>query len=165
MHYDRAWPWYQEPALQSCPAPGAAAAQRAAAQVVYQELLQLPPPSVRHTHHVYCSPLNPGAFEVMRELADAQELELTTPVEADPTAGEPSCGESPNLNMVEGPSATRVERSASGTSAFSSASTRSTAYARRRPLYVTTVFDQLTQCDHMLLHLHARTWTSGQTSE
>jgi hypothetical protein len=55
--------------------PGAArGTTRLAGEVASGALVELPPPRLRRTHHVYCSPHNFGAFELMEEVRASQRL-------------------------------------------------------------------------------------------
>lgn len=90
----------------------------------------LPPPY--STFHVYCSPANPGAVEVMRELAQTLGVEVKVGVEEVSESG-----------------ATQRRRSSLG------------ERRRSSPMLVSTSLGQVRNrmCDRMCVYLDARTWT------
>ena len=108
-------------------------------------------------YHVYCSPHNKGAIELMHELAVSRELSMITD---DPLFQIDAI--SP-MNGNHHTSKTRIlsplNRGLTGGLIHQIASVSAS-----RPFYITNALANLSVCDHMLLYLNAHTWTSGDTS-
>jgi len=96
----------------------------------------LRPPRGRHSaFHIYCSPLNPGALDLLREVG--RERGFTVRLDSPPSLA------------------------AAGGSDGAAAADALADAAESNVLFVTTDRAKMPRCDHMLLYLTALTWTRG----
>jgi hypothetical protein len=112
-------------------------------ELVNQKLTALPPPSA--VYHVYCSDANPGAVELLTELANERNLKLTVSQERGCSSHRPSLPDDSCqwLHKMLGKMATEEDNM----------------------LIATAQLTNLSACDHMLLYLTAQTWTRGAESD
>ena len=112
-------------------------------ELVSRKLRPLRPPLGRH--HVYYDPsLNPGAAELLRELAQTRGFRL---VEDD----------------AKQEASVLTELSSLGRASFFSF-TRSLEFLEQPSLHISTQGAELASCDHFLVYLTAQTWTGGERS-
>jgi len=135
--------------------PGAAGATYVERELVSQQIKPLPLPRADHDFHVFCSPLNPGAAELIAELAQERSLALRT------TRADSETVESPRRPSDESP------RKGPRPSVVTDSSVKRRSSRSGESVSVilmTTDATQLNACDHMLLYLTAQTWTQGEPS-
>jgi hypothetical protein len=104
----------------------------------------LPPPS--STYHIYCSEANPGAVELVTEVATERNLKLALSERA----------------------SRRSSRSASLTGEsrqWLRKVLRNVMPEMGSTLAATATLTDLAECDRMLLYLNAQTWTRGAESD
>jgi len=111
---------------------------------VANQRLSMPPPA--SAFHMFASDANPGAIELLAELAKSLEIEL--------------------VNGATTAAQTDSERSSLEFSVWR----KSQQYLGHQKdpvgqLHMTTSIDLLDDCGHMLVYLDDRTWTSGDTSD
>jgi hypothetical protein len=110
-----------------------------------QKLKTLPPPSA--AYHVYCSEANPGAVELITELASERNLKLVL-----------SQTRAPHRSSRR-PSLTDESRQ------WVNKMLRRVTPDKDSALEATAKLSDLAKCDHMLLYLNAQTWTRGAASD
>jgi len=133
--------------------PAAAGKTYLSCEIIHQKRTPLALPKGHNAYHVYISDLNPGADELIEEVAKQSgfTLELSEPARShSPTRGERAARAVAKLTAE----ARRARRSARGhpTSGTAQASNYGV-------LHATTSHDDVAKCSHMLLYLTSQTWT------
>jgi hypothetical protein len=106
-------------------------------EIVSHQPKPLQPPN--GSFHVYCSSFNPGALDLMKEVARERYF-----------------------RPVEGVSSARQDISSSSIRRRHSSARRTTP---KSTLHIATGKASLASCDHMLLYLTAHTWTRGADTD
>ena len=120
-----------------------------AGEVVNKDQKDLPPPRDDNRYHVYCSPNNVGALELLEEMCKARGLQLKM------------CAVDDDETPKARPSSfAKVKRAA--TVQFKVPEPKQKG--EPASLYVTMSIEDLPECDHMLVYLNGKTWTSGDIS-
>ena len=126
------------------PGGGAAGTTYVDGEILNQKRMPLRPPERRF--HVFCSPHNLGALDVMIEvsrkycLAMEHDMAKVAAAMSETTAPAPAPASAPAPVPIN---------------AINSAS----SHRDGGPLQVTTDFDRVSECNHMLLYLNGKTWT------
>ena len=113
-------------------------------ELISQELPPLQAPKLGNAHHVYCSAQNPGAIELMAEVATRR-----------------------GLAFKSGQGVGSLTRKASTTSTLvpkRKGSSKTAAALQVNVLHATDDFECVDKCEHMLLYLNGQTWTRGEDS-
>jgi len=121
-------------------------------ELISHKLKALPPPT--DEYHVCCSGRNPGALELIQELAKKRNFELKLTQ---------ALGRRGSSGVIETVSLTERRRSEELMPQISLAK-RPDSQAKE-VLFVTMDVTCLAKCDHMLLYLSSQTWTRGEASE
>jgi len=123
-------------------------------EIINQPLRPLMAPSLGCTHHVYCSVLNPGANELVKELANKVGWQVDTQgLQVD----EPTRG---SLHRDS-----HHQESRRKSSMRSSVSGLLASRKQGGVLYVTSDVAKMQACEHVLIYLTSQTWTRGELSE
>ena len=141
----------------SAPAPVAASSTYVDKEIIRQKLRPLPPPL--SDFHAYCSPLNLGALEIMREVSRERGFECDVD------------GAHMGLDQVSRTTKKLTGRLSkmTGLARLGAAGMGAWATARgseyKPKLALTSDVEQLCGCDHIILYLTSQTWTRGEASE
>ena len=126
-------------------------------EIIRQKLRPLPPPL--SDFHAYCSPLNLGALEIMREVSRERGFECDVD------------GAHMGLDQVSRTTKKLTGRLSkmTGLARLGAAGMGAWATARgseyKPKLALTSDVEQLCGCDHIILYLTSQTWTRGEASE
>lgn len=126
-------------------------------ELISKKPAPLKPPSDGHAFHVYCSALNPGARELLDELADWTGFTLDL-------AGKQRARRRSLTRRKSQPSQADVVRSASRRQSVIGVGGQKKVW-NKNTVYATVSASDIADCDHMLVYLTGLTWTRGEESE
>ena len=125
-------------------------------EVISQQRAFLDPPQAKY--HVYCSPHNDGALQLLQDLAQKTKLQISVQGAVIPQTS-PS-GTWSLTRMVTGALHDTLETGELVLSKHTKRRKRSATGL----LQVSTQVADMASCNHMLVYLNATTWTRGDTS-